>query len=220
MKGPGISDDDELTPEGLSRDKSDLFSGTALGRAMEKKEEEQHKELTKAREIVESKVALAKADELNLEDPAVEALRDAVGDLSEETEAAALVEHQEKNEAREKISELEALAGTTDGAASKRFEERAEALREKHNLQPEPDRYDRVEALVANEESADEPDADAEALAEFRERKEATVEEADLPDDAKARLADFKTMREQASSESLREIYQEKIDSLLEEHSQ
>lgn len=218
MTGPGISDDDELTPEGLSRDKSDLFSGTALGRAIEKKEEEQHEKLKKARELVEAKVALATAEREGVSDPAVEALRDAVGDLSEDIEAEALVENREEIEPREKINELEALANSTDGKSSASFEQKAEALRAEHGLEEEPGRYD-VEALV------DEPtteEADAAALSAFKDRKhrEAIDKELmeSLPDEVANRLSDLKMMAAGARSEKIRQLYEDKIEDLRAEY--
>lgn len=220
MTGPGISEDDELTPEGLCRDKSELFSGTALGDAIERKEEERHEKLTKARELVEAKVALAQADEAGVEDSAVEALRDAVGELSEDIEAEALVENREEIEAREKINELEALANSTEGKSSASFEQKAEALRAEHGLEEEPGRYD-VEALV---DEPDTEDAEAEALAEFQDRKHAenidTELMENLPDEVAARLSDFKMMAAGAQSEKIREMYEEKIEAIREEYAE
>lgn len=228
MSKSDSSEDDELTVE--SRSKQDLLEehgleNTAIGRAVEKQEREQERESSKRAALVEKKIILNQAEQQGLgSDPAVEALRADVHDLEGELEAEALrAEHEDDlEEARQKIDNLEGLAQRASSQNQDRlaanYRQRAASLKSEYPAladDEEPNKYS-AEALGKTDDSED-----AEALQEFQEFKDKKAQrEADeeLPEDAKARLAQYKQMRAQASTDSLRDMYQQKIDDLRAEH--
>lgn len=210
------SDSTEPTVESLTKKKEDFLShglqDTALGDAVDRKTDEKHEELARQRELVEAKVAVQQAKQAGVEDPAVEALAQTVEELSEDTEAAALVEDPETTEARERIAELEALANSTEGAAGKSFEQKAAALRSKHGIEKDaPNKYS-AEALGKADEDTEDPEA--EALAAYQDRKTNREIDERMSDEDRKMLSNYKTVRNQASSEKIREKYQQKIEDL------
>ena len=154
-----------------------------------------------------------------MDSPRVEALAEAVEELSEDVEAEALVEDPEEAEARERIAELEALANTSTGTASKSFAQKAEALRAEHGLTEEPGRYE-VEALA---DQPDTEDAEAEALQQFRDKKAQREADEELPQEAQEMLSNLKNMREQAKQQGHKQLierYTERIENLRAEHAE
>lgn len=235
MSTDSNDDSDELTVESLTKSKSEIFSehgleNTTLGKAVEKQEREQERDATKRQRLVEKKILLAQAEQRGLgDDPDVEALRADIHDMSGELEADALrAQHQDDlEEARAKIDNLEGLATRADSQNQDRlahnYRQRAASLKaEFPELEDddEPNKYSAEALGLADDDEAEKEKEAAEALQEFKDKKERKVKDEELPEDVKARLAQYKQMRAQASTDSLRDMYQGKIEALREEYAE
>ena len=216
------NNDDELTVESLTKKKEDFLThgldDTALGDALDERITDEEREAAKRQKLVEKKILLTQAEKNGLDgDSDVEALRADIHDMSDDLEAEALVAEQqeEESEARKKISELEALAGSSNGAMAKSYEEKAEALRAKHGWTEEPGKYS-AEALVENKDDLE--DADAEALSAHRERKEIKEIDEQMSDEDRTLLNNLKGCRSSARTPKAREIYEKKIEDLRDKY--
>ena len=152
------------------------------------------------------------------DDPAVEALRADVHDLEGELEAEALRAQHEDDlaEARQRVDLLEGLAQRADSQNQDRlahnYRQRAASLKQKANLEDDDEggRYDTGET----EAEALAKDEAAEALQQFKDRKARREIDERMSDEDRKLLSNYKSLRNQVSSDELREKYVQKIEDL------